>query len=287
MEVLNPSPVLCLPQAMWLAYEVIMDTPGLDQAGVLSLVTPEVLRAQTPQDGAHAKRALAGLREFGLVQSDADGLLSAQRLSGHQAFLRLLRHRLVMPPAHFGPEYRGAPDLRSGLVWLMTQSPLTPLHYENVQTEMPTGLFTNDTRWNAFRWWSQALGFSLPALPSLSKNADRKARIVPDPTDALIDAIQHPHGEPLPRGQQLPIGQLLDFLRTELPILPGHPSATYPGLKEDDSQAMRVLGLALSSAEERQILSMAYQSDPSGVLALPDAQDHGRSRYISNVTIRA
>lgn len=272
---------------MWLTYQVIMDTPGLDQAGVLSLVTPEVLRPDTPQDGAHARRALSGLREFGLVQQDADGFHSARQLKDAGEFLRVLRHRLIAPPEQFEKGYQGAPDLRSGLVWLMRQSPLSPLHYENVETEMPKGLFTNDTRWNAFRWWSQALGFSLPALPSLARTADRKARIVPDPTEAVIDVITHPTGDPLPRGEQLPIGQLIDYLRTELPVLPGHPSSTYPGLKEADSQALRVLGLALSSAEERQVLAMAFQSDPTGVMALPETQDHGRSRYISSVTIKA
>jgi hypothetical protein len=159
------------------------------------------------------------------------------------------------------------------------------LHYENVQTAVPKGLFVNDTRWNAFRWWSQALGFSQPALAALSKSQDQKAKIVPDPTDATVDVIRHPVGEPLPRNERLPIGRLLEFLRAELPVLPGHPSATYDGIGGDD-HGMQVLGLALSSAEQRQVLTMAYQSDPSGVMALPDAQDFGQTRYVSTVTIK-
>ncbi|WP_203230634.1 hypothetical protein [Agromyces humi] len=219
------------------------------------------------------------------MQDDA-GLLSADRLPDATTFLRMLRHRVVVPPATVSADFAGAPDLRSGLVWLMRQSPLVPLHYESVQTEMPEGLFTNDTRWNAFRWWSQALGFSQPALTALSKASDQKSKIVPDPTEAVVEAIRAPFGDPLPRNEQLPIGRLLDFLRAELPVLPGHPSATYEGLTDNDDHAVRVLGLALSSAEQRGVLSMAYQSDPSGVMALPDAQDYGRSRYISTVTIK-
>ncbi len=33
------------------------------------------------------------------------------------------------------------------------------------------------------------------------------------------------------------------------------------------------------------VLTLTYQSDPSGVMALPDAQ-HGATRYVSAVTIR-
>ena len=68
-------------------------------------------------------------------------------------------------------------------------------------------------------------------------------------------------------------------------MLPGHPSATYDGLTGEADEALRALGLALTSAEERQILDMSYQSDPSGVMALPDAHD-GRPRYVSAVSIR-
>jgi hypothetical protein len=204
-----------------------------------------------------------------------------------QGFRRQLRRRLVAPPETFGTDFKGAPDLRSGLVWLMRQSPLIPLHWEiNVATTMPTGLFTNDTRWNGFRWWSQALGLGQPALTAMSTGADQKAKLVPNPTVAVIDAIQRPFGDPLPRGEQIPIKQLLDFLRAELPVLPGHPSATYEGFVDDRDHGIRALGLALSSAEARQILSMDYQSDPSGVMALPDAQDYGRDRYVSSVTIK-
>jgi hypothetical protein len=79
VEVLNPSPVLCLPQAMWLTYRVIMERPDLSQDEVLNLVTPVAMRSRTPQDGAHVRRALTGLREFSLVQRGEDGLYRAER----------------------------------------------------------------------------------------------------------------------------------------------------------------------------------------------------------------
>jgi len=287
VDVLNPSPVLCLPQAMWLVYRVVMAKPDLDRDEILDLVTPAAMRAGSPMQGAHAPRALAALREFGLVREDAEGLLQADAVTDPHEFLRLLRRRLVLPPAEVSSDFQGAPDLRAALVWLMRQSPLVPLHYAvNVQTNMPAGLFTNDTRWNGFRWWSRALGFGQEALKALAVDADSKAKIIPDPTVAVIDVIRHPFGDALPRGQQIPIDILLEFLRFELPILPGHPSATYQGFEDNGDPAIAALGLALSSAEQRQILTMGYQSDPSGVLALPDAQTFRADRYVSNVTIK-
>ena len=289
MEVLNPSPVLCLPQAMWITCRVIMERPDLSQEEILDLVTPVAMRSRTPQDGAHVRRALTGLREFGLVQQGDNGLYRAEKVKDAQAFLRLLRHRLVAPPITLDSHLAGAPDLRSGLVWLMRQSPMIPLDFEtNVAATMPSKLFTNDTRWNAFRWWSQTLGFSRPALTAMATGIGQKAsvaKVVPNPTEAVIDAIRHPFGNQLTRGEQIPINQFLEFLRAELPVLPGHPSATYDGFVDDGNHGIGALGLALSSAEARQILSMGYQSDPSGVMALPDAQDHRRDRYVSAVTI--
>lgn len=288
MDVLNPSPALCLPQAMWLTYRTIMERSDLSEEEILALVTPTAMRESTPGGGAHANRALRGLREFGLVQQSNDGLYSAEIVKDAAGFIRLLRHRIAAPPATLGPEMKGAPDLRQGLVWLMRQIPAQPLFWADVQTSMPANLFTNDTRWNAFRWWSQALGFSQSALSIMATGADQKltgAKIVADPTEAVIDVILQPLGTPLSRHEQIPIDQLLAFLRDEIPVLPGHPSATYEGLADADAGAMRALGLALSCAEARGVLSMIHQSDPSGVMALPDARDHGRNRYVSAVTI--
>jgi hypothetical protein len=172
---------------------------------------------------------------------------------------------------------------------LLRRSPIVPLDWEtNVQTTMPPGLFTNDTRWNGFRWWCDALGFGQSALSAFSKKADQKstrAKVVPNPAVAVIDAIQNPFGEALPVGEPIPITQFLSHLRSELPVLPGHATATYEGLAEERDEGLRALGLALASAEARRVLTMGYQSDPTGVMALPDAQDFQRPRYVSTVKI--
>lgn len=286
MKVLDPGrAALCLPQAMWLVHRTIMKSPELSRDEVLDLVTPVAMRSGSPMNGAHARQALAGLVEFRLVRDDG-GLLLAAAVKSPQEFLRLLRRQVVVPPSQVDAKFEGAPDLRSALIWLMRQPPAEPLHYSvNVETSMPAGLFTNDTRWNGFRWWSEALGFAQEALKTLDRDGGAMTKIIPNPTVAVVDAIEHPFGDPLPRGEQIPVDQFLEFLRSELPVLPGHPSATYPGLIDDGTQAVAALGLALSTAEHRKILTMGYQSDPSSVLALPDAQNHRQARYVSYVTI--
>src|SRR5665213_2755271 len=262
MDILDPGRVLCLPQTMWLTYRVIMDRSDLSQEEILGLVTPTAMRSGTPQGGAHAARALAGLREFGLVQQSTDGLYQAPKVKDTAGFIRLLRQRLVAPPQTFGPDFEGAPDLRVGLVWLMRQSPTIPLDWDYVQSANSVKLFLNDTRWTAFPRWSQALGFGRPALTAMATGVGQKqtgVKIVPDPTEAVIDVIRHPAGPALPRDEQIPIQQLLGFLRNELPVLPGHRGATYEGFAADPDNGLRALGLALSSAEQRKVLTMTYQ----------------------------
>jgi hypothetical protein len=272
---------------MWVIHNTIMKHPDLSEEETLALVIPNAMRESTPMGGAHAVRALRALREFGLVQRASDGSHEAQEVRGAAGFLRLLRHRLASPPMTFGPDFDGAPDLRLGLIWLMRRSPVIPLDWAYVEANS-NQIFTNDTRWNVFTDWTKALGFSRPALTAMSTGLGQKetgVKIVPDPTEAVIDVIRDPVGPKLPVSEQIPVQQLLDFLRSELPVLPGHPSATYDGIGNDPDNALRALGLALSCAEQRKVLSMAYQSDPSGVMALPDAQDYGRDRYVSAVRI--
>ena len=288
MDVLNPSPALVLPQTMWVCYATIAKHPGATSDEALGLMLPDELRAFAPSDGAHAKRALAALREFGLVRTDSDGLLSSEQTDA-AGFLRHLRRQLVSPPSEIAADFDGAPDLRSGLVWLLRQSPFTALHWKsNVQVAMPAGLFANDTRWNGFRYWCTALGFARAALTGLATgDAKGGSQLTVDPTDAVIDVVRNSSTTPLPRGEQIPIDTFMAFLLKELPVLPGHPSANYEGLDIDAEVQLAAVGLALNSAEARGILTMGYQSDPSGVLALPDSGRQAGARYVSTIRIEA
>lgn len=264
-----------------------MARPELSSTELLEDVCPASLEA--PMQGGHVKRSLAALREFGLITSDDNGLLRAEQVPDAQSFVRLLRRRLVVSPGEVSQGFAGAPDLRHGLIWLMRQSPFSPLAWEaNVQSE-PTSPFVNDTRWTGFRAWAGVLGFSQIAISELNpdKTVKGKGRIVPNPTAAVLDAIRRPFGPPLPVAQPIPITQFLAHIRSELPVLPGHPSAEYEGLpgKEDDMGP--ALAYALASAEQRGLLKMDYESDPTGATALPDSAVPKKPRYVSTVTIGA
>ena len=289
MEILNPSPVVALPHAMWLVYRAVAGRDGLNRHEVSDLVVPMTLRPHTPVNGSgdHVKQALKALIDLGLVSVSSDDLLTAEPLADARAFVRRLRRRIMVATTSTG--VYGAPDLRSGLVWLMRQAPTNPLDFDNVQASMPSGLFTNGTRWNSFRQWATVLGFGVSPVSALSAGRGVKAsgeKIVANPTAAVRDVLQHPYKAPLPREEKLPVGQFIANLREELPMLPGHPSATYPGLDTDVSNDLRALGLALTTVELQGLIKMSYQSDPTGVMALPDAKDYGRNRYVSTVTIK-
>lgn len=285
MKVLDPAQGVVLPQAMWLCYSTIAKMSGLTYEDVSSLVLPRELHVHAPSQGAHVKQALAALVELKLVTLE-DDLLSADTLDA-AAFLRRLRCQVVRPPWDISDSYDGAPDLRSGLIWLMAQSPFEPLHWDsNVQVDMPPGLFTNNTRWNSFRPWATALGFARPALRELLPPEQvARAHLVADPTEAVIDVILHPTTDPLPVNTQIPIATFMSFLRRELPVLPGHASATYEGLNRNPQDQLAAVGLALNSAELRGVLTMAYQSDPTGVIALPDSGRAIGPRYVSTIQI--
>ncbi|GAC86131.1 hypothetical protein GP2_055_00140 [Gordonia paraffinivorans NBRC 108238] len=288
MEILNPSPSLCLPQAMWIVFDTVARRDDVTSDDVLDLVVPVAIRKSTPGNGGHVNRALKALLELELLTRDGDFLKPTIDDNGPGSFLRVLRYRLTSPPSDFGPEFSGAPDLRDGLIWLLRRSPFAPLDWQDVEKTQLKQVFVNDTRWNAFMHWTKALGLGRPAPAVVVEGSKKKTtgeKVVPDPTEAVIDVIRNPIGEALPVGSSISISVLLEFLRRELPVLPGHSSAVVDEIPEDSSDELRALGLALSCAEERGLLSMTYQADPSGVLALPDARDYGNDRFVSAVTI--
>lgn len=285
MDVLNPSPSHALPQTMWLLHKTLMARPDLSSIELLEDVCPPSIEA--PGQGGHVRRSLAALLEFGLVTSDENGLLRAEQVPDVGSFIRLLRRSVVVSPSDVSPDIAGAPDLRRGLIWLMRQSPLNPLAWEeNVQTQ-PTSPFVNDTRWIGFRAWAGVLGFSQTAIGDLypDKAGRGKVRIVPNPTAAVVDAIGRPFGAPLPTGQPIPITQLLTHIRSEIPVFPGHPTAVYDGLSAKEDDMGPALAYALASAEFRGLLKMTYESDTSGATALPDSAAPMKPRYVSTVTI--
>ena len=280
MEVLNPSPVLALPKTMWLAWEVAGKRTDLTEAELINLIRPESLRGTAPQQGAHAARAVACLKELRLLVSDSEGILNAEGQGGLQYFTERLRRAVTIDPASVGGEYQGAPDLRAGLSWLLEQSPMEPLHWEeNVQDLTTPEVLKNDTRWNGFRTWATFLGFG--RIATSLHTSGRGDRLLSNPFDAVHAALRAAvkSGERL--GSPIPFGHLLTAMHDELPVFLRRdigkaegPNVVAPGI------AYGFLGL-----EHRGILTLQRQSDSAGAIGLPDPFDSKVIRYVSSATI--
>ena len=277
MDLLNPNPSAVLPQAMWLLHSTASAHAGLTQESLFDLVLPQTYRHNAPSDGNHVKAAFTALQKFGLLALEG-GTITALEVKDHTEFTRHLRHRLIHPAEAFGADHEEAPSLVRGLRWLLKQSPARALAYSTdieAKTDETRDTLTNPTRWNTFRSWCTALGFGHAALKSLDPDYS-DSKIVVDPTPAVIDAIQNPFGEALPRDTQISVSHLLDFLRREVPVLPdgtGEPSE------------LHALGHALLTADALDVLDLVYESDAPSSLALPYAKP-GESSLVSAVTIR-
>lgn len=277
MDLLNPNPSAVLPQAMWLLHSTASAHAGLTQESLFDLVLPQTYRPNAPSNGHHVKAALTALQRLGLLDLDG-GTITALEAKDHTEFIRHLRHRLIHPAETFGPDHEEAPSLVKGLRWLLKQSPAKALHYSTdieAKTDETRDTLTNPTRWNTFRPWCTALGFGHPALIILDPDS-RDSKIVVDPTPAVIDVIQNPFGEALPRDTQITISHLLNYLQRELPVLPdgtGEPAE------------LHALGHALLTADALDVLDLVHQSDSPSSLALPYARA-GETSLVSAVTIR-
>lgn len=277
MDLLNPSPTPVLPQAMWLLHSTASAHADLTQESLLDLVLPQTYRPTAPSNGHHVKAALTALQKLGLLTL-RDGAIIALEMKDHTDFIRHLRQRVIQPAEAFGPDHEEAPSLVRGLRWLLKQSPAKALSYGadiEVKTDETRDTMVNEHRWGPFRYWCIALGFGHPALKSLDPDSS-DSKIMVDPTPAVIDVIQNPFGEALPRDTQISVSHLLDFLRSELPVLPdgtGKPAE------------LHALGHALLTANALDVLDLIYESDAPSNLTLPYAKA-GETSLVSAVTIR-
>ena len=277
MELLNPNPSAVLPQAMWLLHSTACAHDGLTRESLLELVLPQAYWHNAPSDGGHVKAAFTALQKFGLLALEG-GKITALEVKDHTEFIRHLRHRVIHPAESFGPDHEEAPSLVRGLRWLLKQSPARALSYGTdieVKTDETRDTVVNPTRWGPFRFWCADLGFGHPAVRSLDSDSS-DSKIMVDPTPAVIDVIQNPFGEALPRDTQISVSHLLDFLRRELPVLPDGTG---------DPAELHALGHALLTADALDVLDLVYESDAPSSLALPYAMP-GETSLVSAVTIR-
>ena len=198
LNVVGGNPVL--PRTMWLTLR------AESAAGDALAAAPASLGA--PGGNGHVTAAKSGIEKLGLrklIEGKGDPALAS-----YAGFVATLR------PLVMAPDAGEADDLRDALAWLMTQSPTVPLSWgDNVQRLAPPGVFTNDVRWTAFRYWARDLGFA----NSAGLIAGDDGGLVPNPTRAVLDTLAHPSW-PLARGSALDIWSFLEALQSLLPVLP-------------------------------------------------------------------
>lgn len=272
MELLNISPVPVLPRTMWVVLRALMATPGgLTRDEVIDAVCPVSMVAETPQQGAHVQRALDTLTRLGLatVEGDGESTLSAHRGEDKASFARRLRKRLLGDPDPEASEPQPE-DLKRAVAWLLSQSPNKPLDQAIADHELP-GLFTNDTRWNTFRYWATFLGFGREwPLAGGGLSAD--------PTAVIDDVLTHPTGSLVEQGKVLEIQRVLLHLRTELPIL--------GPMVPDENRAMApALAYALRSLDIAGKVRLEGRADSPSSVTLPAGAGAPDDTLVSHITI--
>lgn len=271
MEILNISPVPILPRTMWVVLRALMATPDLTRGELVEVVCPPTMLDETPQQGAHVLRAIDALIRFGLVMSSGDGepTLSAPKGAGKDTFVRELRRVLLGDPDPDVSEPQ-PDDLRRGIGWLLTQSPNKPLDQAVADHEVP-GLFTNNTRWNTFRYWAAFLGFGREwPLASGGLSAD--------PTAVVHDVLKHPSKSEIECGTAMEVRRVLRHLHAELPILA-------PTLTAETRTISLALAYALRSLHNAGNLKLESRADSPDFVILPAGAGAPEDSLVSHVTI--
>lgn len=274
MAILNPSPVLALPAAMWLAYRYIQSKGPLDRESWQSALCPPAFEKSTPQDGAHSKKAISTLIELELVLAHgADQLAASRPINLYAEFIDDLRNRVYAANGATTSAPGVSSDLVAGCAWLLSRSPAQSLTWRDAQAarDLPSEL-VNDTRWNALATWSEALGFARNPLG---------LGVIPDPTEAILDAIR----TEWPAKDEVSIGTLLQRLVEQVPVLPGGSLSGFNGGEDDEFQVSFSVSWALLCAQQAGIITMNLEADAADrrILAIPDYQ---WTHQVSSVTIK-
>ncbi len=271
MEILNISPVPILPRTMLVVLRALEATPDLTRDELTEAVCPPTMIDETPQQGAHVLRALDALIRFGLVTSSGDGepILSAPKGEGKDAFVRKLRRVLLADPDPAVSEAQ-PDDLRRAIAWLLAQSPNKPLDQAGADHELP-GLFTNNTRWNTFRYWAAFLGFGREwPLAGGGLSAD--------PTAVVHDVLNRPSSSGIEHGKALEVHRVLLHLHAELPIL-------VPALTDESRNISLALAYALRSLNHAGKLKLEGRADSLNSVILPAGAGAPEESLVSHVTI--
>jgi len=233
------------------------------------------------------RRALAILTELGMAEVGAEGVRIAStpgKLDYHD-FIATLRECVTAPETVLQREGNddrpGAADLVRALVWLLTQSPTDLLWWNgNVEARVSRDLFSNDTRWNGFQTWALTLGFAEEGTDSKSQSG-----IVPNPTRAILDAIERPRRVQWTQHEEIPASQFVGLLQQEIPVMPGGVLADRSMLSNSVEGIGAAMSFGLLAAETRKLIRMESKSDAASIVQLTSSEGARSLRPVSHVVV--
>jgi hypothetical protein len=209
-------------------FKLLLMKGKLPRQELLDLIAPPTLFADQVEDKKQdmAKKTLNRWVQLGLFQKSANDEIS---LAGDKKSkttidsLPSLSRSLALKPENnsdfLEAEPQGSGDFTRAITWLLAQN-AWKLDSRNwgmieslIKQQCPTGLtiLQNDTRWQGLKAWSCFLGFALSA------KAPNGEFLVPDPTEAVRDALPQIFG----KAKALEARSMVDALAQAIPVLDG------------------------------------------------------------------
>jgi hypothetical protein len=302
MAVLNPPGALPGLARSLANYLITSDSP-VEEGELASTFSPPGM----PGGDESVVQTLAVGHSVGLFSRNSNGTSLGEPLRSRangsvlskEAFRRAFVDLLLSPERNEDPWFgedeartAGGKDFGRALSWFLAQDALGPAltwtgvggrgNAEDLQAaqlrDMPRDQrpFPNNTRWGAFSRWAPACGFC-----TYSSTRASGVGLVPLPRIALRDVLL----EMTPG--DYPIGDLLDYLRKKLPVLPGGVfrlsldrlfTVEPPGMPSPELASS--IGQTLLILESEGVIATERRGDASRELLSVEEE-----RYVSHVLI--
>lgn len=283
------------PANMWAVVRFLADAGRpVPEETARALLCPEPLRARdAARPDPTFDNAVASLAGLGLVEHD-DGLLGlGPALSGVDpddldGFRRELRRAVLHPDRNTGlgtsDSQVGPRDLVRALAWFLALDPLDPAMGMDEIAQRQRDAFAddvgralvNDVRWNRFTYWAPALGL---AATELVPSAQR-TKLVPDCTEAVRECLLSRYADRRSRD----LGEVLEALRQDLPVLPGGRYSRELGLQATDVLAPS-LSFALLRGDDAAWWRLENPADAPRPVLLTDPGRADGVRRFSMITV--
>jgi hypothetical protein len=277
------------PQRMEILYSILREagTEGEERARLGALLGP----ASLARDGNDAGEdnalsdCLSLAQEMGLLKVEGDRIGSAAP-DGPPSFLQIAATQMVDRVTSAEP----AEGWVAGAVaWMLWQDPREPLAWSGsaavsrlqaqLGSPLPYGL-TNDSRMQQAVYWARALGFVTRL------NLRRTEMVVPDPTEALLQRLDHV----LAKGQQITMPAFLGALARLCPVFDGGSVAREVAARADVAIQPNVVSPALALALLRLKLlgELEFQYfDDAEVVEAESLLGDGRVTHVSRPKVTA